>query len=168
MASLVFAFGLGLLSFLSWTWSCPGPVLVLTCLVLVWVLVLVLALCLGLVSWWKGGQLIYGKSPWTRRPQKARSPLTMIYQVFFQGGGWYVESTWTSQLVTWTVQLVRPPNPPEKKLDIPPPPTHKVLLLQHTVFSKMSWWKDGQLVFSKMSWWKDGQLRRAMVRAPEW
>ena len=26
----------------------------------------------------------------------------------------------------------------EKKLDISPPPTHKVLLLQHTVFSKMS------------------------------
>ena len=29
----------------------------------------------------------------------ARSPLTIIYQVFFQGGGWYVEQTWTSQLV---------------------------------------------------------------------
>ena len=161
MASLVFAFDLGLLSFLSWTWSCPGPVLVLTCLVLVWVLVLVLALCLGLVSWWKGGQLIYGKSPWTRRPQKARSPLTMIYQVFFSG-------RWLVCWINLDILTCKTPNPPEKKLDIPPPPTHKVLLLQHTVFSKMSWWKDGQLVFSKMSWWKDGQLRRAMVRAPEW
>ena len=92
-----------------------------------------------------------------------RSPLTIIYQVFFQGGGWYVEQIWTSQIVrppgwyvertwtsqlvrppgwyveqTWTSQLVRPPTLLKKKLDIPPPPTHKALLLQHTVFSKMS------------------------------
>ena len=28
-----------------------------------------------------------------------RAPLTMICQVFFQGGGWLVESSWTLQLV---------------------------------------------------------------------
>ena len=135
MATLVFAFDLGLLSFLSWTWS---------------------------VSWWKDDQL---KELWWGPLKKAtkKSALPPDYDLSsFFSGRW---------LVCWTnldIPTCKTPNPPEKKLDIPPPPTHKVLLLQHIVFSKMSWWKDGQLVFSKMSWWKDGQLRRAMVRAPEW
>ena len=134
MATLVFAFDLGLLSFLSWTWS---------------------------VSWWKDDQL---KELWWGPLKKAtkKSALPPDYDLSsFFSGRW---------LVCWTnldIPTCKTPNPPEKKLDIPPPPTHKVLLLQHTVFSKMPWWKDGQLVFSKMSWWKDGQLRRAMVRAPE-
>ena len=113
------------------------------------------------VSWWKDDQL---KELWWGPLKKAtkKSALPPDYDLssFFSG-------RWLVCWINFDIPTCKTPNPLEKKLDIPPPPTHKVLLLQHTVFSKMSWWKDGQLVFSKMSWWKDGQLRRAMVRAPE-
>ena len=135
MATLVFAFDLGLLSFLSWTWS---------------------------VSWWKDDQL---KELWWGPLKKAtkKSALPPDYDLSsFFSGRWLV--CWTNldiptcktpRLVCWTnldIPTCKTPNPPEKKLDIPPPPTHKVLLLQHTVFSKMSWWNDGQLSLCIWSW----------------
>ena len=114
MATLVFAFDLGLLSFLSWTWS---------------------------VSWWKDDQL---KELWWGPLKKAtkKSALPPDYDLSsFFSGRWLV--CWIN-LVIPTCNLDLPtcktPNSPEKKLDIPPPLTWEVA---KRMWCKMSWWSPG-------------------------
>ena len=93
------------------------------------------------VSWWKDDQL---KELWwgplKKATKKSARPPDYDLSSFFSG-------RWLVCWINFDIPTCKTPNPLEKKLDIPPPPTHKVL-----VFSKMSWWKDGHLSLCIWSW----------------